>query len=325
MGADSRFVRSGILILSLLAGGSELAHATSQPRESATAHVSAQETFEAPEQAVTALIDSLRNDDKAAQAAVLGKGSERVISSGDPYSDQIQLHKFLGEYDEKHRLVQGGADHLTLHVGPNDWPLPIPLVKTGTGWRFDTEAGAQEIINRRIGRNEIGAVRACLAYVDAQKDYFDLLEEATGQGAYARQLVSRPGNYDGLYWPPADGIPPSPLEPLVSRAIEEGYPGEIVTGKRTPYYGYFFRILSAQGPNAPEGARNYVQNGKMTGGFALLAWPATYGNSGIMTFQVNQDGIVFQRDLGPQTPQRVNEITRFDPDLGWARIDITAD
>ena len=196
-------------------------------------------------------------------------------------------------------------------------------MKTSEGWRFDTEAGAQEVINRRIGRNEIGAIRTCLAYVDAQQDYFELFKQVTGQGAYAQRLVSTPGNYDGLYWPPAEGIPNSPLEPLVSRAIEEGYPGETVGGKPTPYYGYLYRILTAQGPNAPEGAMNYIQNGKMTRGFALLAWPASYGNSGVMTFQVNQDGIVFQKDLGPETAKRASEIMRFDPDFSWARVDIT--
>ena len=144
----------------------------------------------------------------------------------------------------------------------------------------------------------------------------------TGQGAYAQRLVSTRGNYDGLYWPPAEGIPNSPLEPLVSQAIEEGYPGEKVGKKPTPYYGYLFRMLTTQGPNASEGARNYIQNGKMTAGFALLAWPAIYGNSGIMTFEVNQEGIVYQKDLGPQTAERASEITRFDPDLSWTRVDI---
>ena len=321
MGGVSQIVRQAIVTLLLVAGGSASAPAAFQAGEPRPAQTPQQKTFQAPEQAVAALIESLRTNDKTEMAAVLGPGSERVISSGDPYADEIQLHKFLDAYDSKHALVQEGG-HVILDVGPNDWPLPIPLVKTGEGWRFDTEAGAQEVINRRIGRNEIGAIRTCLAYVDAQQDYFDLFKQVTGQGAYAQRLVSSRGNYDGLYWPPAEGIPSSPLEPLVSRAIEEGYPGETVGGKPTPYYGYFYRILTAQGPNAPEGAMSYIQNGKMTRGFALLAWPASYGNSGVMTFEVNQDGIVFQKDLGPETAKQASEIMRFDPYFSWARVDI---
>jgi Protein of unknown function (DUF2950) len=201
--------------------------------------------------------------------------------------------------------------------------LPIPIVRSGDSWHFDAHQGAQDIVDRRIGRNEISAVRVCLAYHDAQQAYFDLFKQATGDGAYAQRLVSTPGNYDGLYWPPASGIPESPLQPLVSQAVEEGYPGEIQAGKLVPYQGYFFKVLKAQGPAAPGAARSYIANGKMTGGFALLAWPARYGASGIMSFIIGSDGTVFQKDLGPGTSERAAAMTLFDPDLSWTRVDIT--
>ncbi|MBV8095804.1 MAG: DUF2950 domain-containing protein [Acetobacteraceae bacterium] len=320
--------RRVVLLVSLLVAGSVAALPTSAAlggakTESTTAgKPPAQRIFASPDDAAAALVDALRGGDKNAIAAVFGPGSEGVISSGDPYADQSQFQRFVDAYDAKHQLVPGGNGHFMLEVGTDNWPLPIPIVKADGGWRFDAAAGAQEIINRRIGRNEIAAIRTCLAYADAQQDYFELFKEATGEGAYAQRLVSTPGNYDGLYWPPAEGIPDSPLEALVSQAIEEGYPGENVSGKPIPYHGYFFRILKAQGANAPGGAKDYVQKGKMTGGYALLAWPAAYGNSGIMTFQVNQDGIVFQKDLGPETAQRAGAITRFDPDLSWARVEV---
>jgi hypothetical protein len=213
---------------------------------------------------------------------------------------------------------------MTLHVGTNDWPLPIPLVRRDGEWAFDSQAGAQVIVDRRIGRNEIAAIRFALAYVDAQRAYFDLFKQVTGKGRYAMRLVSTDDNYDGLYWPPAPGIPESPLGPLVASAIEEGYPGRVEQGKQIPYEGYYFRVLTAQGPNAPGGAKNYVQGGVqgglMTGGFGLIAWPAIYDASGITSFVVGQDGVVFQKDLGPETSARTAAIRSFDPGLDWARV-----
>jgi hypothetical protein len=282
-----------------------------------------QRSFTTAEEAASALAAAARAHDMAALLALFGPGSDKLLSSGDKYADQEQQRRFAAAFDEKHALVHQAAGHMELDVGADGWPLPIPLAVTDGRWRFDTQAGAQETINRRIGRNELAAIRVSLAYVDAQEDFFARTKQATGTGAYAQHLVSTPGHRDGLYWPVTGGESESPLGGLIAVAAEQGYPGEIVGGKPDPYQGYFFRILKAQGPNAQDGERNYVQSGHMTGGFALIAWPASYGSSGIMCFVVNQDGTVFQKDLGPDTPQRVARITRFDPDVTWASIDVT--
>ncbi len=276
--------------------------------------------FKTPDDAVAALVGALQSDDREALANVLGPGSENLVRSGDPVKDHQEAQRFLDAYAEHHTLIPEGQDRLSLHVGANDWPLPIPLVRRDGGWAFELQAGAQEIVDRRIGRNEIAAIRFALAYVDAQRAYFDLFKEVTGKGRYAMRLASTPGNYDGLYWPSETGIPESPLGPLVQSAVEEGYPGQVEAGKRIPYQGYYYRVLTAQGPNAPGGAKSYMQGNLMTGGFGLIAWPATYGASGIMTFVVNQAGVVFQRDLGAETGTHAAAIRSFDPGLDWARV-----
>jgi hypothetical protein len=279
--------------------------------------------FNTPEAAVTALVQAAQSNDRQSLAAVLGPGSEALVSSGDPAKDASESRKFIDGYNAKHSLTPDGPQRMVLTIGDDNWPMPIPLVEQNGKWHFDSHQGAQQIVDRRIGRNEIEAIRTCLAYVDAQQDYFDLFKQVKGTGAYAQHLVSTPGNYDGLYWPDAPSIPASPFSALVAKAVEEGYPGDLVSGKQAPYEGYYFRILIAQGPNAAGGARNYIVDGRMTGGSALVAWPAIYRASGIMTFVVDQDGIVFQKDLGPDTAKRVAAIKQFDPDLSWARIDIT--
>jgi hypothetical protein len=273
-----------------------------------------------PDDAVAALVGALQSDDREALANVLGPGSEKLVRSGDPVKDHQEAQRFLDAYGERHTLVPEGQDRISLHVGANDWPLPIPLVRHEGEWVFESHEGAQEIVDRRIGRNEIAAIRFALAYVDAQHAYFDLFKEVTGKGRYAMRLVSTPGNYDGLYWPSNPGIPESPLGPLVQSAVEEGYPGQTEAGKQIPYQGYYYRVLTGQGPDAPGGAKSYMQDGLMTGGFGLIAWPATYGASGIMTFVVDQDGVVFQRDLGAETGTRAAAIKSFDPRLDWARV-----
>ncbi|KAA5610424.1 DUF2950 domain-containing protein [Rhodovastum atsumiense] len=286
------------------------------------ARAAPQPGFAAPEDAVGALVAALQGHDPAALGALLGPGSETLVRSGDAVRDREEARRFLDAYAERHALVAAGEDRLLLQVGPQGWPLPIPLVRRDGQWRFDATAGAQEIVNRRIGRNEIAAIRFCLAYVDAQAAYHRLFQEVTGTGAYAQRLVSSPGNYDGLYWPSDDNVPESPLAPVVAEAMAQGYPGPERPGPQMVYEGYQYRILTAQGPNAPGGARSYLKDGKLVDGFALVAWPAVYGASGIMTFQVDQDGVVFQKDLGPDTATRAQAIRRFDPGLDWARVDI---
>jgi hypothetical protein len=281
-----------------------------------------QKTFASPEDAVAALIAAVGTDTPAALIAVLGPSAEKLVSSGDANADAIARKHFLDNYATKHALVADGPGRMVLQVGANDWPMPLPIVQQDGRWHFDSAEGAQQIIDRRIGRNEIDAIRVSLAYVDAQHDYFERAKAAGGPGEYAQRLVSSPDAEDGLYWQPAEGEPESPLGPLVNQAIEEGYPGELVSGHLVPYDGYYFRILKQQGPDAADGARHYIVDGRMTGGFALVAWPASYRASGVMTFIVNQDGVVFQKDLGPETAKLAAAMTSFDPDLSWARVDI---
>ena len=243
--------------------------------------------------------------------------------SGDQVADAAQEKRFADEYAEKHSLERQGQARVVIHVGADDWPLPIPIVEADGRWHFDTHAGDEEIIDRRIGRNELAAIRTLLACVDAQHDFFDLTKQQTGTGYYADRILSRPGKQDGLYRDASAGQPDSPLEPLIEAAQEAGYPGELVNGRPYPYLGYYFRILHSQGPEAPGGTKNYAgrsPGAHMTDGFAIIAWPASYGSSGIMSFEVNQDGTVFQKDLGPETARIAPRIMQFNPDLSWARI-----
>jgi hypothetical protein len=281
-----------------------------------------QKTFATAEDAVAALIAAVGTDTPSALIGVLGPAAEHLVSSGDANADAIARKHFLDNYAAKHALVAEGPGRMVLQVGADDWPLPIPIVQQDGRWHFDSAEGAQEIVDRRIGRNEIDAIRVSLAYVDAQQDYFERAKAAGSPGEYAQRLVSSPDAEDGLYWQPAQGEPESPLAPLVNQAREEGYPGELVSGRLVPYDGYYFHVLKRQGPDAPGGAKNYVVDGHMTGGFALVAWPASYRASGVMTFIVNQDGVVFQKDLGPKTAELAAAMTSFNPDLSWARVDI---
>jgi hypothetical protein len=278
--------------------------------------------FPSPDDAVTALVGAVQKHDPAAIEVILGPGSEALVRSGDPVKDREEQQRFLEKYARHHTLVAAANGQMLLHIGADDWSLPIPLVQQNGSWRFDSRAGAQEIVNRRIGRNEIAAIRFCLAYVDAQKEYFNLFKNNAGTGLYAQRLVSTPGNYDGLYWPSAAGTPESPLAPIVESAVEEGYPGQVEAGKPVAYQGYYYRVLTAQGPDAPGGARSYLRGGKMVAGFGLVAWPAIYDASGIMTFVVNQDGTVFQKDLGQDTTMRARAIKAYDPGWDWTRVDI---
>jgi hypothetical protein len=301
-----------------------IVHVGSGARSAAPSQIPASasgQSFGSADEAVAGLVDALRADKADAVQTVLGPGSEKLLSSGDKYSDAAERQKLLAAYDEQHKLVPAEPGQVVLQVGKDDWPFPIPLVQSHGRWHFDSQAGAQELVNRRIGRNEIAAIRTTLAYVDAQKAFFAITGE-NGQAEYAQRLASSPGKHDGLYWPAAEGEPESPLAPLMAQAQEEGYPGERISGKPVPYHGYYFRILTGQGTSAAEGARIYISGGRMTTGFALIAWPATYGVSGIMSFIVNRDGFVFQKDLGANTATTAAATKLFDPDLSWARVDV---
>ena len=280
----------------------------------------AQEQFDTPDDAVNALVGAAKSGDAKAIIAVLGPEGKAVVSSGDPVADSNTREKFVSAYEAKHTIELEGNGTQTLIIGEDDWPFPIPLISNGGKWQFDTKEGLGEILRRRIGRNELSAVQVSLAYVQAQNEYATLDPEGLGRGVYAQRIVSRTGKKDGLYWPTAEGETPSPLGELAAQASAEGYKaGE----KPIPYHGYYYRILTRQGAGAPGGAYDYLIKGKMKGGFALIAVPAEYGNSGIMTFMVNHDGVVLEKDLGPDTAKLARKIDAFAPDQGWSKTDTT--
>jgi hypothetical protein len=221
-------------------------------------------------------------------------------------------------YEEAHTLVQSGDTKVILQVGKDEWPFPIPLVKDNTSWRFDSKAGKEEILNRRIGRNELDVIQVCLAYVDAQREYYMRNPQHVALLQYATKFMSTKGKRDGLYWETTADEPPSPLGPFLARARSEGY--NPTAGKLTPYHGYYYKMLTGQGPKAPGGAYDYVVRGQMVGGFAMVAYPAQYGSSGIMTFIVNHDGVVYEKDLGPNTPALAQAMTKFNPDETWKKL-----
>jgi len=311
------WLRTGLLGLTLM-GIAVMAPAQGGQAASPPAQ---QSTYVTADEAVAALIGALKQNDTAQLRLVFGPGGEPLINSGDPVADAAAGAGFVAAYAEQHALVAAGPDRFTVDVGPRAWPFPIPLVKVGDRWRFDAAAGAQELVNRRIGRNEIATIASMLGYVTAQKAYYELTGKV-GPAEYAQRIISRPGKHDGLYWPAEAGQEPSPLADIITRLAAEGYPDDLVSAAPMPVRGYLYRSLTAQGPLAPGGAKSYIAQGRMTGGFALVAWPARYGVSGIMTFVVDQDGVVFQRDLGSGTDKTVRSMQRYDPDLRWARVDV---
>ncbi len=275
-----------------------------------------QKTFSTPEDAVVAVVDAARAGNKAELSAIFGPEGEKILSSGDPVMDQNATQTFVAAYDERAQLSEENGNRVLL-IGNEEWPFPIPLVKDGARWRFDTEAGADEVRFRRIGRNELNTIEACRAYAAAQQEYAKKAHDGKAAGVYAQKFASTPGKQDGLYWQVGASEEPSPLGDLFAKAAALGYQSG---DKPVPFYGYYFRILTSQGNNAKGGARDYMKQGEMRGGFALIAVPAEYGNSGIMTFWVNQDGVVFQKDLGADTEKVAASISAFDPDQTWTEV-----
>jgi hypothetical protein len=277
-----------------------------------------QKSFSSPEDALQAVIEDLKSDNVADLVKIFGPRIEPILHSGDPVEDRNARARFMAFADEAHRF-DGSGDTLTLVIGKDDWPFPIPLKKVDERWRFDTATGQEEILNRRIGENELSTIQTMLAYVDAQGDYAELQRQRSGTPEYAQRILSSPGKMDGLYWPAAEGEPQSPFGPLVAAARVAGYRRSAKAEEPTPYHGYFCKVLTGQGPNAPGGAADFIVNGRMIGGFGLVAWPARWGDSGVMTFMVNHDGVVYQKNLGPQTAQLAPAIGRFDPDPSWQK------
>ena len=275
-------------------------------------------TFATPEEAITALAAAAEKNDVDELGRLFGPGTEDLLKSGDDVADRAGREAFLSRYRERHQLVSGGPDDLVLLVGEDDWPLPIPLLKENDRWRFDGAAGAEQIIRTRIGANELRAIDVMHGFVAAQEMYASKGHDGAPAGIYAQRLRSDPGKQNGLYWEVAPGEPESPAGPALAMATAEGYEGSQQRGD--PYHGYFYRPLLSQGGDAPGGARNYIVNGKLTKGFALIAYPADYGASGIMTFIVNQDGVVWQKDLGETTATDAAAIREFNPDSTWTPI-----
>lgn len=296
-----------------------LAAAADKPTATATPAVAPttakQVTFSSPEQGFDALVAVLRQHDSKALARLLGPGHQRISDSGDSAADRAAADHFVAEYDAKHSIEMDGDHRAFLVIGASDWPMPIPLVKHSNGWSFDADAGEDEIIARRVGRNELDVIQVCLAFADMQHEYAETDHDGNGVLEYAARLISSPGKHDGLYWPAAAGEAPSPAGPRLAEA--NAVPAK-TKNSPTPFHGYYYRVLTRQGAHAPGGARDYFVHGRLIGGVALLAWPASYLASGVKTFMCNLDGTVMQKDLGPETAAKVKKITAYDPDPSWS-------
>jgi hypothetical protein len=280
-----------------------------------------QATYESPDEAGEALLAAAASGETPALLRVLGAEAEPVVESGDPIDDAANREQFIADYNAAHRWVSEAAGTSTLVIGDDDWPFPFPLVNESGRWRFDTSNGIEEVLNRRIGENELAAIQASLAYVDAQREYYWWNPEGAPLLHYARNLVSTPNRKDGLYWEAGPDETPSPLGALFAAARAEGYLTED-SPRPAPYHGYYFHMLTSQGEHAAGGAYDYVVGDRLLGGFGLVAYPAERGSTGVMTFIVNHDGVVYSKDLGPDTDKLAAEMQVFDPDDSWKREDI---
>ena len=288
------------------------------PRD-AVAASPGQRTFASPGEAVQAFVEGMKAGDMEVLASILGPEGRDLISSGDAVSDKRERAHFVRYYEQSNTLERPTETKAVLVIGQDQWPLPIPVVKEGETWRFDSAAGKEEILSRRIGQNELDTIQVCLAHVDAQREYARVPRGGDGLLTYAMKFRSDEGIKNGLYWPTKEGEALSPLGVLVANARAEGYSRKTSGGTPTPYHGYFYRILTAQGPDAPGGAYDYVVNGKMIGGFGLVAYPAQYGVSGVMTFIVNNEGVVYQKDLGRDTETIARTMETYNPDSTWKK------
>ena len=273
-----------------------------------------QKTFSSSEDASNVLAAAAQSSDEKAMLEILGPNEKQIVSSGDEVEDALHRANFVKKYREMHRLVKEPDGTTTLYIGAENWPTPIPLVNKGNSWYFDTEAGKKEILYRRIGRNEMSTIRVCQELVAAEREYYSRQHE------YAQKFFSDEGQHNGLYWKASDAEPQSPIGPLVASAVAEGYV-KSRNGPPTPYRGYYYRILTGQGKNGPGGAKSYIVNGKMTAGFAFVAYPAEYRSSGVMTFIVNEDGVVHEKDLGAKTDALAKAMKEYNRNSGWQKAE----
>jgi hypothetical protein len=280
------------------------------------------QNFESPEAAVQALVEAVQSEGDRALLKVLGKDAEPIVDSGDPVADKNSRADFLEAYKAANSLDKSVPDFITLEVGEDKWPFPIPIVSEGGKWHFDSPTGVDELINRRVGANELDTIQSCLAYADAQREYYMRNPENSPLLHYAGRLISTEGKKDGLYWPAGENEEQSPIGEGFAKARAEGYRPDDKSGmKGVPYHGYIYQPLTKQGPNAAGGAYEYVVNDQLLGGFAIVAFPAEYGNSGVMTFIMNHDGVVFSKDLGPETTKLALAMDTFDPGPDWKKED----
>jgi len=279
----------------------------------------AQKSFASADDAVKALVSAVKVDDTKELLAIFGPGASEILSSGDPVADRWGREVASIALQERWALLDLNSTSKELVIGNEKWPFPIPLMKQAGAWQFDIVAGKREVLARRIGRNELFVIGICRTYALAQNEYASTGHDGGPAGVFAQRVRSQAGKHDGLYWESLSGEKPSPLGSLAASAAAEGYAAD-PKGKPIPFHGYYFRILTSQGPKAKGGAENYIVDGKMTGGFALVAFPAEYGNSGIMTFIVNQDNVVFERDLGPETGTLAATLESFNPGRGWKKV-----
>ena len=288
--------------------------------QSAAAASTTQTTFSSPDEAGKALVQAAKSGDQNAILAIFGPDSKEVIYSGDAAQDKQHADRFVSAYEKMNRWRKVDDNNELLIIGADNFTFPIPLKKNASGrWYFDTAAGKDEILARRIGRDELAAIEVSTALADAQHEYFSQSHDGKRRKQYALKFISDKGTQDGLYWEAREGTPKSPLGPLVANASAEGY--KVQSRSREPFHGYYFRILRRQGKHAPGGAKNYVAGGRMVRGFAFVAYPAQYGNSGIMTFIVGQNGVVYQKDLGSKTPEKAGAMVAFDPDKSWTPVE----
>jgi hypothetical protein len=279
-----------------------------------------EKTFASPGDAVLALYNAVKSNDTQAVSAIFGSNAGPILHTGDEVADKNMANDFVRRYDQMHRVVMEPDQTVTLYIGADNWPMPIPLVKNNNGgWYFDTETGKQEILYRRVGRNENDAIEVLHTLVDAQRDYASETHDGDKTKHYALKFLSAEGKQDGLYWKTAENDPPSPIGPLIVDAAGEGY--NLKQGQQAPFHGYYYRLLTKQGPAAKGGARDYLVNGQLTRGFAFVAYPAEYRNSGVMTFIVNQDGVVYEKDLGQDTSKLAGAMSEFNPDNSWQPAD----
>lgn len=275
-----------------------------------------EKTFSSPGEAALALYKAAKANDSNTLNAIFGSNAAKILHTGDDVADKNAITKFVGNYDQMHRVVMEPDQTATLYVGADNWPTPIPIVKNNGGsWYFNTETGMKEILYRRIGANENDAIDVLQAFIDAQKEYASTTHDDDKVKQYAAKFFSDQGKHNGLYWKTADNESPSPIGPLLADAASEGYRRN--QGQPTPFHGYIYRMLTSQGPAAKGGQRDYMVNGKLTRGVAFLAYPAEYRNSGVMTFIVNQDNVVYEKDLGPDTAKLAQAISAFNPDKSW--------